>query len=101
MATVKQGGRDDRLNWSKRAEQRLQDELKEIALKKCDDSVAKFAACAKEKGMWVVFSCREQSRLMNECLHQHTNKGSFEQYKLDREMELYRASLEDKSSAPS
>lgn len=42
--------------------QRLREELKEIALKKCDESVAKFAVCAKEKGMWVVFSCREQNR---------------------------------------
>lgn len=48
--------------WSVGVLQRLQEELKEIALKKCDDSVAKFAACAKEKGMWVVFSCREQNR---------------------------------------
>lgn len=45
------------------AGQRLQEELKEIALKRCDDSVAKFAACAREKGMLVVFSCREQSKL--------------------------------------
>ena len=43
--------------------QRLREELKEIALKRCDDSVAKFAACAREKGMMVVFSCREQNRL--------------------------------------
>lgn len=43
--------------------QRLREELKEIALKRCDDSVAKFAACAREKGMLVVFSCREQNAL--------------------------------------
>lgn len=42
--------------------QRLREELKEIALKRCDDSVAKFAACAREKGMMVVFSCREQNK---------------------------------------
>lgn len=43
--------------------QRLREELKEIALKRCDDSVAKFAACAREKGMMVVFSCRGQNKL--------------------------------------
>lgn len=43
--------------------QRLREELKEIALKRCDESVAKFAACAREKGMMVVFSCREQNAL--------------------------------------
>eukprot|EP00752_Nemacystus_decipiens_P009531 g8519.t1 len=90
MSTVKDGGRNDRLSWSKRAEHRLREELKEIALKRCDDSVAKFAACAREKGMMVVFSCREQNRLMNSCLNQHTNAESFEKYKLEREKELPR-----------
>lgn len=42
--------------------QRLREELKEIALKRCDDSVAEFAACAREKGMLVVFSCREKNK---------------------------------------
>eukprot|EP00904_Undaria_pinnatifida_P007037 jgi/Undpi1/3463/HiC_scaffold_16.g06835.m1 len=98
MSTVKDGGRNDRLSWSKRAEHRLQEELKEIALKRCDDSVAKFAACAREKGMLVVFSCREQNRLMNECLSKHTNKESVEQYKMERELELHRASLAEQSS---
>ncbi|CAM9659581.1 unnamed protein product [Pylaiella littoralis] len=99
MATVKDGGRNDRLSWSKRAEHRLREELKEIALKRCDDSVAKFAACAREKGMMVVFSCREQNAMMNACLNQHTNADSFEQYKFEREVELHREAQAKESSS--
>ncbi|CAN0128640.1 unnamed protein product [Ectocarpus sp. 12 AP-2014] len=90
MTNLKDGGRNDRLSWSKRAEHRLREELKEIALKRCDDSVAKFAACARDKGMLVVFSCREQNALMNSCLNEHTNEESFERYKFEREIELHR-----------
>ncbi|CAM9528708.1 unnamed protein product [Laminaria digitata] len=48
--------------------------------------------------MLVVFSCREQNRLMNECLNKHTNKDSFERYKMERELELHRAGLAEQSS---
>ena len=39
--------------------QRLREELKEIALAQCKDTVAEFAKCAKESGMMVVFSCKK------------------------------------------
>eukprot|EP00611_Tribonema_gayanum_P015660 TRINITY_DN2753_c0_g1_i1.p1 TRINITY_DN2753_c0_g1~~TRINITY_DN2753_c0_g1_i1.p1 ORF type:complete len:101 (-),score=18.41 TRINITY_DN2753_c0_g1_i1:64-366(-) len=92
-AQVKDGGRSDRLAWSKRAEQRLRDELKEIALKKCDAEVATFVACAKAKGLMVAFSCRTENRGMNECLHQFTNEAAFEKYKVMRGEELAAGSL--------
>lgn len=43
--------------------QRLREELRELALRQCKDSVAKFAGCATDNGIWLVISCREQNRL--------------------------------------
>jgi Cytochrome c oxidase biogenesis protein Cmc1 like len=88
-AQVKDGGRSDRLAWSKRAELRLREELKEIALKRCDAELSAFAECARAKGLMVVFSCRGQNKAMNACLNQYTNEQSFQQYKQTREEELH------------
>ncbi|CAM9259270.1 unnamed protein product [Choristocarpus tenellus] len=67
---------------------RLREELKDIALKKCDSDIAKFVACSREKGMLVIFSCRQQSKEMNACLNSVTNEENFQKYKTKREAEL-------------
>ncbi|CAN0185707.1 unnamed protein product, partial [Phaeothamnion confervicola] len=67
---------------------RLQEELKLIALKKCDDQVRAFVECSKANGILVVLSCRRESAGMNECLHTYTNPERFAEYKTIREAEL-------------
>ena len=68
--------------------QEARSELNEIALLKCDDYVRAFAECAQEKGMMVVFMCRDKSNAMNKCLSKYSNQEQFEKYKLLREKEL-------------
>lgn len=85
---IRDAGREDRLQWSKRAEHRLEEELKQIALRECDQKVKDFVECSKTAGLLVTFKCRSGLNEMNECLHQYTNKQRFEEYKREREMEL-------------
>ncbi|CAM9511062.1 unnamed protein product [Discosporangium mesarthrocarpum] len=93
-AAIRDGGREDRLSWSKRAEHTLRDELKDMALRKCDADISKFVKCSKDYGLLVVFACRQQSKEMNACLHKYTNEEEFQRYKLKRERELAQSSAE-------
>lgn len=88
MSVISDPGRDGRLSWSKRAEYEARKELSAIATKKCDATLAAFSQCAKEQNLWVVFNCREENRKMNACLSQYTNEVAFEEYKLQRAIEL-------------
>ena len=42
--------------------------MKHIAQKACDHMVRDFVACSKENGIAVVWKCREENRLMNQCV---------------------------------
>lgn len=46
-----------------------------------------------------VASLRRRCREVNKCLHKYTNDGSFEQYRLERELELHQAKLEAPTSS--
>lgn len=95
------GGQDARLKWTKKAELRLQEELKYIARKKCDSAIANFAQCAEENGLLVIFRCNQQNKKMNECLGKYTNPQSFEDYKRSREEELMGKSPQERQAAMS
>ncbi|GAB5036036.1 cytochrome c oxidase biogenesis protein [Nannochloropsis oceanica] len=82
------GSREGRLKFSKRAEQHLRDELALHARKECKDALGAFAACAKENGMFVVFKCRGLNNAMNACLSEYTSESKFEEWKKTRGMAL-------------
>mmetsp|Transcript_6734 Transcript_6734/g.19867 ORF Transcript_6734/g.19867 Transcript_6734/m.19867 type:complete len:97 (+) Transcript_6734:262-552(+) len=94
MSVVSDPGRDGRLKWSKYAEHEARKELSAVAIKKCDEFLAAFSACARRENLMVVFNCRAENRAMNECLHQYTNETAFETYKLERSAELERQARE-------
>uniref|UniRef100_A0A7S2US42 COX assembly mitochondrial protein n=1 Tax=Fibrocapsa japonica TaxID=94617 RepID=A0A7S2US42_9STRA len=80
--------RNSRLSWSNQAQYRLQQELNEVALQKCADQVKAFADCSKDSGFLVIWSCREQNKAMNECLHSYTSQECLEAYQREREQQL-------------
>ncbi|TFJ80692.1 hypothetical protein NSK_007869 [Nannochloropsis salina CCMP1776] len=82
------GSREGRLRFSKRAEQHLRDELALHARKQCQKPMAAFAACAKENGMFVIFKCRALNNAMNACLSQYTSESKFEEWKQTRGLSL-------------
>ncbi|TMW56918.1 hypothetical protein Poli38472_002843 [Pythium oligandrum] len=86
--TAKERFRSSRLSWSNQAEHKLRQELNDIAIAKCRDTTEKFAVCARESGLMVIFRCREQNKAMNDCLHQYTNDEQFRVYKEKREKEI-------------
>ena len=51
-----------------RAETRVIRELKEIALKGCDDLVGELARCAQGKVFSVVWKCRSQKQAVDACM---------------------------------
>ncbi|CAM6089023.1 unnamed protein product [Calypogeia fissa] len=65
----------------KKVEEALRSKMKSRALKECDNMIAKFAECAKGRTLSVVWTCRSQSRDLNECLHQYTNDEVLAEYK--------------------
>lgn len=70
------------------SQQKLRQELNDIALTKCRDVTAQFAECAKANGYMVAFRCRDKNHAMNECLHQYTNEEQFAIYRAKREKEI-------------
>ena len=85
---IRAAGREGRLQWSKRAENRLEEELKQIALRECDNKVKLFVKCSQAAGLLVAFQCRAELKTMNECLHEYTSASRMEEYKRDRERDL-------------
>lgn len=51
-----------------RSEDRILRELKQVALKGCDDIVADLARCTEGKLFSVVWKCRQHKRAVDECL---------------------------------
>jgi hypothetical protein len=62
-------------------EQRLKEELSEMALKVCRSEQKIFADCAKKWNMGVVFMCRSENENMNKCIRQYTNDKALASYK--------------------
>jgi|TARA_B110000211_G_scaffold93058_1_gene108472 hypothetical protein len=62
-------------------DQRLLEELGEMALKFCHPEQKVFADCAKKWNLGVIFMCRGENDAMNECIRQFTNEDSLAAYK--------------------
>ncbi|XP_020684397.1 uncharacterized protein DDB_G0275933 [Dendrobium catenatum] len=65
----------------KKVEEALRSKMKQKALKECDHYVAKYAECASGRTLSVVWLCRKQAKLLNECLHDYTNDSVLEEMK--------------------
>jgi hypothetical protein len=89
-ARMKDLSRDSRLSFRNFAEHQLRQELKEIAMEKCKAPIAAFAGCAEEKGIMVVFSCRDLHREVQNCLSVHNGEEAWQKYKEDNKDELER-----------
>jgi hypothetical protein len=97
MARMKDDGRSSRLSFRHRAEYLLRRDLKEEAMQvHCHTHLADFATCAKEKGVFVVWSCQPHLKKLNECLAIHNGEEAFEKYKETHKDELERRSRGEK-----
>ncbi|WOL01649.1 hypothetical protein Cni_G10366 [Canna indica] len=65
----------------KKVEEALRSKMKEKALKECDNYCAKYAECAAGRTFSVVWRCRKEAQVLNECLHQYTNDTVLEEMK--------------------
>eukprot|EP00250_Pteridium_aquilinum_P026820 c33647_g1_i1 orf=81-350(+) len=65
----------------KKVEEALRSKMKAKALRECDALAAKYAECTSGRTLSVVWTCRPQFKLLNECLHQYTNDDVLEEYK--------------------
>ena len=87
-ARMKDQGRESRLSFRKFAEHRMRQDLKEEALEKCHPEVSKFAECAQEQGLLVIFKCNQFHKQVQECLAIHNSEQAWERYKLEHKDEL-------------
>ena len=62
-------------------DQRLLEELGEMALKACKPEQKSFADCARKWNMAVIFACRGENETMNECIREFTNEDALAAYK--------------------
>eukprot|EP00594_Rhizosolenia_setigera_P018535 CAMPEP_0178955020 /NCGR_PEP_ID=MMETSP0789-20121207/9355_1 /TAXON_ID=3005 /ORGANISM="Rhizosolenia setigera, Strain CCMP 1694" /LENGTH=103 /DNA_ID=CAMNT_0020636569 /DNA_START=52 /DNA_END=363 /DNA_ORIENTATION=- len=88
-ARIKEENRNSRLSFTKFGEHQLRREFKELAYKKCDVQIKELGKCAQEQGLWVVWSCRDKNRAMQECMAKHNSKEEFDKYK-----ELHKEDIE-------
>jgi hypothetical protein len=85
---LKDFDRGERLSFRNRAEHLLRRDLKEHAMELCKPQVQAFAECAQEKGLWVVVSCRDKLKGVNECLSIHNGEEAWQRYKEAHKVEL-------------
>jgi hypothetical protein len=93
---MKDLSRDSRLSFRNFAEHQMRRELKEIAMEKCSTPIEAFARCANEKGLMVVFSCRDLHQEVQRCLSVHNGEEAWQKYKEDNHGELERRAKMEK-----
>ncbi|CAO3607524.1 unnamed protein product [Cunninghamella blakesleeana] len=57
-------------------------ELKENALKHCQEFVKEFVECSKEHNVTVMWTCRGKLKAMNSCLNERTSRQELDKLKL-------------------
>lgn len=92
-ARIKDAGREGRLSFRNFAEHQMRREFKDMALDKCSEHVRRFALCAEEQGLMVVFNCRHHSKALNECMAVHNSPEAFEKYMVEHKEELEKRTL--------
>lgn len=78
----------------KKVEEALRSKMKAKALQECDPVAAKYAECATGRTFSVVWKCRAQFKVLNECLRQYTNDEVFEEYKKQYALEQEAKSIQ-------
>jgi COX assembly protein 1 len=89
-ARMKDLGRESRFHFRNFAEHALRQQLREEALEKCDPVVRAFSECSQERGLMVVFSCRQQFNAVKECMAVHNGEEAWQKYKSEHEEEIER-----------
>jgi hypothetical protein len=85
---LKEMGRESRLSFRNFAEHQLRRECKEAAMEICKPQVKAFAECAQEKGLMVVWSCKQLHNDVQDCLTIHNGEEAWERYKEDNKERL-------------
>lgn len=75
--------RDSRMTLRKNNEEVLRKALQAEARKKCLAETKAFGDCAKEKGIMVAFSCRQENLAMSDCMAQHFSEELFVKFLKD------------------
>jgi hypothetical protein len=88
VAEKKDRDRGERLSFRNRAEHLLRRDMKEQAMEICKAQVQAFATCAQENGLWVIYSCRDKLKGVNECLAVHNGEEAWQMYKEAHKEEL-------------
>eukprot|EP00546_Thalassionema_frauenfeldii_P000116 CAMPEP_0178935558 /NCGR_PEP_ID=MMETSP0786-20121207/24623_1 /TAXON_ID=186022 /ORGANISM="Thalassionema frauenfeldii, Strain CCMP 1798" /LENGTH=109 /DNA_ID=CAMNT_0020613741 /DNA_START=33 /DNA_END=362 /DNA_ORIENTATION=+ len=91
--------RDARLRFKNFAEHQIRQEFKEEAQAKCAPEIRKFAECAQEKGLLVIFSCRSFNQAITDCMYKHNSDEAFEKYLKENPGLLEKRTIQSKESA--
>ena len=73
--------RDSRFHFRNLAEHELRRDLKEEAMAKCDPEIKAFAECSQENGLWVVWTCRDLFKKVNDCMHVYNSEEVWQKYR--------------------
>lgn len=87
---MKDSARASRFSFRNIAESQMKQELREVAMEKCDPQIKEFAMCGQEKGLWVVWSCQKQFKEINDCMRIHNGPEAWEVYKKKHAQEIER-----------
>ncbi len=96
-ARIKDASRESRLSFRNFAEHQMRREFKEKAIEKCNEPIKAFAECAQEKGLLVVWSCRQLSKEVNKCMAIHNSHEAFDKYKQENADELERKTIKSRN----
>jgi len=70
--------------WSKAADEKIRKQFLAESRRICDDKVRAFVDCSKENGLMVIFRCREENKIMNECVQNYTTDEKWEQFRKEK-----------------
>eukprot|EP00306_Pavlova_sp_CCMP459_P009066 CAMPEP_0185185930 /NCGR_PEP_ID=MMETSP1140-20130426/3671_1 /TAXON_ID=298111 /ORGANISM="Pavlova sp., Strain CCMP459" /LENGTH=100 /DNA_ID=CAMNT_0027752169 /DNA_START=9 /DNA_END=311 /DNA_ORIENTATION=- len=87
--------------WRKLTNRRKDEVRKEVyahAFSQCRTEMEAMADCARGKFISIVWECRAENHVMNECLHQYTNKSCMAEA-FDVAERKWNAELRDKKAA--
>ena len=81
---TKDYSRGSRFAFRKIAEYQLRQELKDIAVEKCAKELHDFAACDREHGFMVVWSCRSIYKELEKCFAVYNGEEAWQKFRAER-----------------
>ena len=70
--------------WSRAADEKLKKTFLKEVRDKCQPELEAFAQCAKKANLAVAFTCRQENRTANECLHQFSGDEHWLAYRAEK-----------------